>query len=47
MLPGDKFSRFIILEKSKIEQAAVEPNTKALLKELMEDIVRFLETTKD
>lgn len=45
MQPGDKFSVFLVSEKSKIEQSAVDPKTKDLLKRLMEDIVRFLETS--
>lgn len=43
MKPGDKFSRFLVLELSKIENSAAEPETKKLLKQLMEDLVRFLD----
>lgn len=43
MKSGDKFSRFLVLELGKIENSATDPETKRLLKQLMEDLVRFLD----
>lgn len=46
MQPGDKFSLFLVSERSKIENSTVDPATKKLLKELLDDFVRFLERSE-